>query len=242
MRNVAILLPGIVRNYERLQVLNNIVELGQERGINFYLFGMTYDFLGSLRTRKFAKKDSENANALDVNKLLLYPLTKLVVTRDIILKDDYGFCGRIYAQWKNIHETLNQAVDYAKTHGIVYDLIIRSRWDLRIKLKKMFEVIDISCEQDKLVVTRHGCRGPSDQMFMGPPRLMIDVCSMVNHYYEYLDTKFARRTKNRKPPTAKGKLKTLFPCQSEKLLKFHIENVTDWSKDVIYQKKWFIGF
>ncbi len=240
MKNVAILLPGIIREYTYLEYINDIRKLENEGNFKFYFFGICYDFQGTDKTAWHTHLDIKNDKKVDLRIVEKYNLDDLKVCTDIITEDADGYDGRILAQWTLVKEAFTMMENFSKKNQIQFDCVVRSRWDIKIFAEKLNTVIKCSLQDNKICCIKYVT--VTDQSFMGPFDKMKVVCDLCDYYYEYLkDKNFQERTLVHKKavddilanPTKyprrvlrdrKNEFNIRFPAQSENLLTYHLSN------------------
>jgi hypothetical protein len=257
MKNIAVLLPGIIRSYDNLEYINKIRELEHNNDYRFYFFGISYDFKGSDTTAWHTQLDIDKNEKLDIDRVNSYNFTSFEVRTDIITTDTGGYDGRILGQWKLVYDCFNLAKQYSTKTDIKFDWMIRSRWDLKINCDKLKEVMEAGYTANVLSCIKYVTI--TDQSFMGPVDKMETICSLVNHYYEYLSlSKFIEKTKEHQKNVKyikenkhkfprrvlrdrKNEFNLRFPAQSEHLLTHHIFTNFKWGHDAVNMKnknKW----
>tara|TARA_Y100000287_G_C14219547_1_gene355446 strand:- start:219 stop:1016 length:798 start_codon:yes stop_codon:yes gene_type:complete len=240
MKNVAVLLPGIIREYTYLEYINEIRKLEDEGNFKFYFFGICYDFQGMDKTAWHTHLDIKNDKKVDLSIVEKYNLDDLKVCTDIITEDADGYDGRILAQWTLVKDVFTMMEIFSKKNQIHFDCVVRSRWDLKIKIYKLLYSLNIVFDKNKISCVKY--RTITDQSFMGPFDKMKKVCSIVDYYYDYLKldkfiqmqethTKIVQDMKNnpnKYPRRAlrdrKNEFNLRFSAQSEHLLSHHMYN------------------
>lgn len=185
MINVCILFPGIVRSYEHLAYLQNILDKGQDHDMQFYVFGSIYNFKGN--PSEYMEKTKYFETKLDDSKIYL-KFHKLEKVDENIHKDNDGFDGRFYAQWLMVKKSFELAKQYAQENNVKYDVVVRCRLDLTIKENYLFSTIKKSFRENKLVFAYNSPTLLKDQFFIGSYSHMSKILDLVDFYYEYFDT------------------------------------------------------
>ena len=250
MKHIAVLLPGLVREYSKLDNINKMREFGEHNDISFYFFGVTYNFSGNTKNHWFTDKDVSANIPLDEVRLNEFCLDKLEIQNDIIQKDRDGYDGRIYAQWKLIYDAFASAENYSKKMNIEFDLIFRSRWDIDIHTDRLSELFDIAINDQKLCVIKY--RTITDQSFVGPPELMKRAVSLYDVFYEYLELPIFVEKTNKHKYEMEQKVNSVyharhnhcslrFAPQSEIMLTYHLNHAFDYKSEVKnmgHRRKW----
>lgn len=235
--NIAILIPGIIRNYQHLKIINKIKEHPSAKDLNFYIFGVTYPIKGDVSNSYYFNKDVKINNSLNLQKVKnLIKFHDLKISDDLSLKEENNYDGRILSQWKRVKEVLDLSIEYSITHNIKYDLIIRFRWDLSIELNNFFKYIKIAHQTQKVIFGSYSTAFCCDQCFIGPTDKMIKMLSLVDSYFEYFKTEyFIKETKDflTSPKRLPHNKNLRCYCQSEKLFNYHIRQVLNYDNDVI---------
>ena len=105
MKNIAVLLPGIIRNYSHLEFISKMREFGVANNFNFYFYGYCYNFVGNGSHHWHFQREYNARKDLDINLIKSYSLTKLKITDQIIEKDKDGYDGRIISQWEGVKQS-----------------------------------------------------------------------------------------------------------------------------------------
>ena len=253
MKNVAILLPGIIREYACLEYINEIRKLENTEDIKFYFFGISYDFKGCDKTAWHTHRDIKNNVKVDLSVVEKYNLDDFKIYSNIITEDADGYDGRILAQWTLVKDVFAMMESFSKKNQVKFDCVVRSRWDLKIKIDKLLYSLYIVFDKNKISCVKYIT--VTDQSFMGPFDKMKKVCSLVDYYYEYLKLdKFIEKnethTRNvrdikdnpskyprRVLRDRKNEFNLRFPAQSEHLLSHHLYNNFKWPDEAINVRK-----
>lgn len=248
MKHIAVLLPGIIREYDKLENISKMREFGLQNNISFYFFGVTYNFSGNPKNYWFADKDVDENIPLNKSVLNELNLDKIQIETEVIQKDKDGYDGRILAQWKLVYTAFTLATEYESEMNIKFDLVFRSRWDIDIKLNKLNKLFYTAYNEQKICIVKY--RTISDQSFVGNPQLMKRVISIYDLFYEYLklpefverENKHQEKVKLKSNIRDRKNHKNLrFVPQSELMLTYHINNALDVKtevKNMGHRNKW----
>jgi hypothetical protein len=184
MKKIAVLLPGIIRNYSHLEFIPQLRDQGKLDGFEFYFFGYCYDFLGSGRHHWHFNREYANKKTLDLDLINSYPLSKLKITNTIIEKDADGFDGRILSQWEGVKQSFLLCEEFTNETSINFDLIMRCRWDVSINYDRLKRVLKDSLIDNKLKVVKY--KTITDQGFIGDVNQMKILCKFADNYYDVL--------------------------------------------------------
>jgi len=152
--------------------------------------------------------------------------------------DRDGYDGRIFSQWNGIKQSFKMCEKYSIESGVVFDLVVRARWDIDVVYDKFIKIITESCNDQKLKILKY--KTITDQGFMGPLHLMKRVCMMADDYYEILELEHfvelqrehLRVVKEllQKNPAARDPRNAhvlRFEPQSEKMLTYYVDKQFD---------------
>ena len=251
MKNIAVLLPGIIRNYSHLEFINKMREFGIANNFNFYFFGYCYNFLGNGRHHWHFQREYNARKDLDINLIKSYSLSKLKITDQIIEKDKDGYDGRIISQWEGVKQSYLLYEEFVSETSTDFDLILRMRWDISVDCNKLKIVLNDCINDNKIRVVKY--KTITDQGFVGSPNRVKDLCLFSEKYYELLSLNHFVNLQiqhrqfvdniyktNPRPRDHRNAHNLRFEPQSETMLTYYIDkNYKDVEKVILrHRHKW----
>jgi hypothetical protein len=238
--NVAILIPGFIKSYNHIDSIIELLKFSE--GITFYVFGFCFDYMIKPHISKDKLKYQPRVG-LDIEKInRLYTRIKFVNNNKYKPIDKQGFDSRIYSQWFNIKRSFHIAENYAKENNITYDVVVRLRSDLQVNKVKFHHYINKAFLYHKVYFSRAWSSITiNDQLFIGDYNNMKKLLNLVDHYHQYHQTpKFKRlREEHKNNKNKPERCKNLrISCESETLLRHHLEKVLEKNRYKMIDKYW----
>lgn len=149
---IALLLPGFIRNYENLNIINKFIKKNEQYKIDIYF--ATYDIVGltckETEDQSVYKNKSEKTSVKNIDQKLLYPykialnsyekinaeIENLISEKNWDIPEPtnnnvkiYPTLKRIFSQWYMV----KKCFDLMESTKIKYDFIIKARPDLKMQ-------------------------------------------------------------------------------------------------------------
>ena len=217
---IAIIASGIIKSYSSLEYLSNL----NFEGATFKVFGQCYDFMGNLKEHK-EKIKYESDDKIDLNKVSTYYTDLNIISGlDFINKqyDSEGYSVGHIIQWENVKQGLMLAEKYEDKTKTKFDVIIKSRTDIKLKSDVLLRICKQSIFNKKIYLRKKKNSDHCwDHVIVGESEKMKKVLRLYDDYYNYLNLE--KFKKMEKGVEFNGRVR--FGCESEVILKHHIENL-----------------
>lgn len=183
---VALLLPGFVRGDDFYKIYKDFLKLNSNHEIFLFIEG--YNTKGWKTPYKESKKtknekidvkwfyenyDPTNINLYDVHEvsesidsMVCHDVNPLIENK--VLDSSDNLCNRTFAQFFMIRKAYNAAMDWASEKNLMYDLMIRGRFDVDWSIFDISKEFESKDKRSPLYIFYRGVyainRGPSELM------------------------------------------------------------------------------